>query len=476
MARLITHRCLVCGENAPGGSVPPDCPAGGGHSCALIVAEEEPGGGDSALEETAAFEPGSSEPDGWPEADDLETSAFGQYEVETLIGRGSMGRVYRATHRGLRRRCALKVMNPGLVQREPVTVEQFWAEARAVAGLVHPHIVTVHNLGTERDYHFIEMEYVPGGVSLTERVVREGPMPPDRATTLVRQVAQALEAAHRAGLVHRDVKPANVLMTPEGVAKLADFGLVRRRADRLAAVGALAGTPSFMAPELFGGSVASAATDLYAVGVMYYYLLTARLPYVADRVAKLIPLHQGAPIPDVRELAEVPDEVAGVLSRLLAKRPEGRPESAAALADELKGVLTHLHTTEELLLEALDGLGGLTQQTGREQFRVVFPVPGDRVQEVYLDATPGRTRERLLTIFSVCGPAQASHHEYALRLNATLTHGSLSIREVNGQPMFVMSKAFPRASVTAAEVRAAVQEIAKHSDRVERELSPADLF
>jgi serine/threonine protein kinase len=384
--------------------------------------------------------------------------------------------VYRATHRGLHRLCALKVMNPGLVQREPTTVEHFWAEARAVAGLVHPHIVTVHNLGTERDYHFIEMEYIPRGISLTEMVVREGPMSPHRATQMVRQVSQALEAAHRAGLVHRDVKPANVLITPEGQAKLADFGLVRRRADRLSAVGALAGTPSFMAPELFAGGTASAATDLYAVGVMYFYLLTARLPFVADRVAKLIPLHQSAPVPDVRRLAEVPDEVANLLSRLLAKTPEQRPESAGSLSEELKGVLAHLHTTEELIHEALDGLGGFIQQTAREQFRVVFPVPGGRVQEVYLDATTGRGPDRLLTIFSVCGPAQASHHEYALRLNATLTHGSLSIREVNGQPMFVMTKVFPRAGVTSAEVAAAVQEIARHSDRVEHELSPADLF
>lgn len=472
---MISPRCQVCGEAAPGGEVPPDCPAGGGEDCALIeVAEED--GRESPLEETAAFEPGGSEPDGWPEEDDLAGSQLAQYDVVEMIGRGTMGRVYRATHRGLRRHCALKVMNPGLVQREPITVEQFWAEARAVAGLVHPHIVTVHNLGTDRDYHYIEMEYIPSGVSLTELVVREGPQSTERATRLVRQVAQALEVAHQAGLVHRDVKPANVLMTPEGQAKLADFGLVRRRSERLSTFGALAGTPSFMAPELFTGQPASAATDLYAVGVMYFYLLTARLPFAADRIAKLIPMHQSAPVPDVRALAEVPDEVAAILGRLLAKPPGDRPASAVALSNELKEVLAHLHTTEELVHEALAGLGGVIQQTAREQFRVWFPVPNGRAQEVYLDATVGRGQDRLLTVFSVCGPAKESHHEYALRLNATLTHGSLSIREVNGDSMFVMTRVFPRVSVTASDIRAAVEEIARHGDRVEHELSPSDLL
>ncbi len=468
-------RCRICGEAAPGGVAPPDCPAGGGQSCALIVAGDDDAG-EGPLEKTAAFEPGGADPDGWPAEDDLAGSRFAQYDVAEMIGRGSMGRVYRATHRGLHRQCALKVMNPGMVQREPITVEQFWAEARAVAGLVHPHIVTVHNLGTERGYHFIEMEYIPKGISLTELVVREGPLNSERAARLVRQVAMALEAAHQAGLVHRDVKPANVLMTPEGQAKLADFGLVRRRAERFSAVGALAGTPSFMAPELFAGKLASASTDLYAVGVMYFYLLTARLPFAADRIAKLIPLHQRAPVPDVRELAEVSDEVAAILGRLLAKSPEARPESAAVLSNDLKDVLARLHTTEELIHEAMAGMGGLIQQTAREQFRVMIPVPNGRVQELYLDAASGRGRDRLLTVFSVCGPAKASFQEYALRLNATLTHGSLSIREVNGESMFVMTRVFPRVSVTPADVRAAVEEIARHSDRVERELSPMDLL
>ena len=137
--------------------------------------------------------------------------------------------------------------------------------------------MTVHNLGSVDGHHFIEMEYIPGGRTLRDTLVHEGPLEPERAATLARQVVLALGAAHDSGLVHRDIKPANVLLTPEGDAKLADFGLVRRL-DELAQGGApLAGTPTFMAPELFQGTPASPRSDIYAVGVLLFYCLSGRL-------------------------------------------------------------------------------------------------------------------------------------------------------------------------------------------------------
>jgi serine/threonine protein kinase len=446
-----------------------------------IALESLDGSRDPSLEGTRPHLPDGpppGEPDGFPEEDDLAGRNFAQYRMGAVLGRGTMGRVYRAEHIGLRRICAIKVVNPGLVAREPQTLDQFWAEARAIAGQIHPNIVTVHNLGTDRGYHFIEMEYVPGGVSLKEQVVRGGAMTPETATRLVRQVALALDAAHRSGLIHRDVKPANVLLTPDRNAKLADFGLARRLADGDTRRGRLAGTPTFMAPELFAGAPASPATDLYAVGVMYFYLLTARLPYTAEQLVKLISLHRKAPIPDVRRLApNVPDEAAAMLTRLLAKDPLDRPRTAGEVAEELRRLAAHLRDTDELINEAIDGLGALVQHGRRDQYRIVFPVPGNRLQEVYIEVVPGPRGERLLTIFSVCGIASARHFEFALKLNAALTHGSISIREVNGEPMFVMSRSFLRANVTSAEVRAAVKEIARQGDQVEQQLAGAvDLF
>jgi serine/threonine protein kinase len=413
---------------------------------------------------------------GFPAIDDLLGANLAHYRLESLIGYGSMGRVYQARHLGLDRHCAIKVMNPGLVARQPQIRERFWAEARAVANLVHPHIVTVHNLGSDRNYHFIEMEYVPGGVSLKERLVREGPFEPVRASVLVRQVVLALGAAHESGLVHRDVKPSNVLLTADGRAKLADFGLVRRLSELELAGVPIAGTPTFMAPELFEGIPASHRSDLYAVGVMYYYLLSARLPFASDQISHLVHLHRNEPVPEIRRIApHVPEVVSRILARCLDKQPRARYESADELAEDLKTAVFHLRDTESLIRESVEGLNCFVQG-GRDHYRLLFQLSSERLQEVYLEVTQSPRGERLLSIFSVCGPADPRHFEFALKLNAKLTYGSLSIRNVNGQPMFVMTRSYPRDHVNAADIRAALLEIARRGDRVEEQLFHVDLY
>jgi serine/threonine-protein kinase len=336
--------------------------------------------------------------------------------------------------------------------------------------------VTIHNLGCDRGYHFIEMEYVPGGVSLKESLVREGPFEPIRASTLVRQIVLALDAAHQSGLVHRDVKPANVLLTSDGRAKLADFGLVHRLNEPAVVGVPVAGTPTFMAPELFAGVPASHRSDLYAVGVMFYYLLSARLPFASDQIGHLIHLHRHEPVPDIRDFTpDVPHLVTEILARCLAKRPHERYASAEELAADLQAAIENARDTESLVRESLEGLDCFVQGA-RDNFRLLFQLPNDRLQEVYLEVTLGRNEERLLSVFSVCGPADPKHFEYALKLNDTLTFGSLSIRNVNDQPMFVMTRTFAREHVCAADVRAALLEIARRGDRVEQQLSDADLY
>lgn len=471
-------RCPFCDEVVTGTTPAVRCPFQGEVGCPLSDESAEPVL--DPLGETIAYqsEAGVAETDGFPDVDDLIGRTLGQYQVRSVLGRGSMGRVYKAEHRGLGRPCAIKVMNPGLVLRQPQVVDRFWAEARAAAALVHPNIVTVHNLGSDRGYHFIEMEYVPGGVSLSQLLVRDGALEPVRASTLVRQVALALGAAHRAGLVHRDVKPSNVLLTAEGRPKLADFGLVRRLSDeRSGGPSTLAGTPTFMAPELFAGAPAGPRTDLYALGVMYYYLLAARLPFSADRLERLIQRHRREPPPDLRVLTPgVPEEAIAIVDRLLAKRPEDRFDTADDVAEELRRVLGLLHDTEALVKEALEGVDCFVQHGGRDSFRLVVPVPDNRLHEVYIEVVEGRSGERLLQVFSVCGKADPKHYEFALKLNTELTIGGLSIRDVNGQPMFVMTRTYSRGLVTPTDIRAAVLEIARRGDWVEQQLCWYDVF
>ena len=414
--------------------------------------------------------------DGFPAVDDLTGQLLGQYRMGPVIGRGSMARVYQAEHQFLCRPCAIKVLNPGLVARQPQIREQFWAEARVVANLIHPSVVTVHNLGTDRDYHFIEMEYVPGGISLKETLVKDGPFESIRASKLVHQVVQALGAAHRSGLVHRDVKPANVLLTTEGKAKLADFGLVRRHNELGPSGAKVAGTPTFMAPELFSGGAASPRSDLYAVGVMFYYLLSARLPFAADRISRLIRLHRFEPVPDIREIIpDLNERVTEILARCLAKDPGARYASAEELAEDLDAAITQLRDTEGLLRESVEGLDCFIQGA-RDHFRILFKLPNDRLQEVYLEVGQNRHNERLLSVFSVCCPAEMRHYEFALKLNAEMSYGGLSIRDVNGQAMFVMTRTFPRGHVHPEAIRAALVDIARRSDWVEQQLTHADVY
>ena len=243
---------------------------------------------------------------------------LGEYRIESILGRGSMACVYKAEHMGLRRPCALKVMDPALVMKQPVIREQFWAEARVVANLLHPHIVTIHNLGSADGFHFIEMEYVPGGMTLRESLVREGPLEPVARPQLAR--------AGRAGpgcrprrrvLVHRDIKPANVLVPPRCRAKLADFGgrSPARRADTRR--GAAGRDADVHGPRtLPAGRRQSAASNIHARASCLFHALSGRLPFTADTIGQLIRLHQHQAVPDVRaDRRDAIPDAAGTRSR-----------------------------------------------------------------------------------------------------------------------------------------------------------------
>jgi eukaryotic-like serine/threonine-protein kinase len=410
-----------------------------------------------------------------PWGDELVGGRLSQYRIESHLGRGSMARVFKARHLGLERICALKIMNPRLISSQEANRDQFWAEARAAANLIHPHVVTIYNLGSDQGYDFIEMEYVAGAVSLRDCLIHRGPLHPVRAARLVRQVALALHEAHRSGIIHRDVKPANVLLTSHGHAKLADFGL----AQRLLGLPSrrLAGTPSFMAPELFKGTPASPQSDLYAVGVMLYYLVSGLLPFAAPSIKALIQLHHTQPVPDLHpDGPAIPEGLLQIIERCLAKSPSHRFASALELADELRLAIQRLRDTESLIRESVRGLDCFVQGA-RESFRILLPQQkGQRLQEVLIEVNEGKETERFLSVFSVCGPAEPTHHAAALALNARLTYGSISIRHVLGAPMFVMTRTFSRDRVRPSELRAAIIEIARRSDQIEQQITQLDVY
>jgi serine/threonine protein kinase len=216
--------------------------------------------------------------------DDEEDTLLGRelqvYRCQSLLGAGGMGRVYLALHTGLHRQCALKILSPRLIADDEDYVRHFQQEGRATAAIVHPNIVTVHAIGESDGLHFIEMEFVTGR-SLQQAIDDQRRLSPLRATTMAAHIAEGLSVAHRTDIVHRDLKPDNILLTQHRIPKIADFGLAKRIATRANDDDErLAGTPNFMAPELFNGQPATPASDVYALGVSYFLMLTGRVPFV----------------------------------------------------------------------------------------------------------------------------------------------------------------------------------------------------
>jgi predicted Ser/Thr protein kinase len=266
---------------------------------------------------------------------------LGGYTLESLLGRGGMGSVYLATHERLGRRVALKVIAPELAHDDDFRV-RFLREARLAASLDHPHVIPVYDAGEVDGVLFIAMRYVRG--STLQRVLRDaGPLRVAETVRIAEQVGSALDAAHAAGLVHRDVKPANVLLAePDGHVYLCDFGLAKPMSSTSTTqTGFFLGTADYSAPEQIEGRSVDARADVYSLGGVVFHCLTGRPPFMRDTEFAVLQAHLGDPPPLVSELRpELPLEVDRVVATALAKRPEARYASAGTLARALREAVT----------------------------------------------------------------------------------------------------------------------------------------
>jgi serine/threonine-protein kinase len=272
-----------------------------------------------------------------------EARRLGQYQLKQRLGAGGMGEVYLAEHRLLKRPCAVKLIRPQSAGDAGV-LRRFEREVQATALLSHPNTVEIYDYGHAEDgtFYYV-MEYLDG-LDLDDLVTRHGPLPPARAVHLLRQLCGALQEAHAAGLVHRDIKPGNVLVCRHGgrhdVAKLLDFGLVLAAGapddpTRLTAKGAVLGTPAYMAPEQArGAAAADARSDLYSLAALGYFLLAGRPPFQGGSAVELMLAHVQEPVPP---LAGAPADLEAVLRRCLAKAPADRFPDAGSLDEALAG-------------------------------------------------------------------------------------------------------------------------------------------
>ncbi|HXH96405.1 MAG TPA: serine/threonine-protein kinase, partial [Gaiellaceae bacterium] len=267
----------------------------------------------------------------------------GRYELEELLGSGGMSSVFLARDRLLDRHVALKVLH-ARYSDDDEHVARFRREARTVARLSHPHIVTVIDRGVDEGRQFIVFEYVQGE-NLKELVRRSGPLPAQRAVALGLAVAEGLAFAHAQGLVHRDVKPQNILLNEEGEVKVTDFGIARSLdVDRgLTQAGTVLGTSEYISPEQASGGVVTPATDVYSLGVVLWELLTGVVPFSGDSFMAVALRHVNEQPPrllDVRP--DAPPRLAAAVDRALAKSPADRLPSMQAFAQELRLCLDDL--------------------------------------------------------------------------------------------------------------------------------------
>ncbi|HET6944904.1 MAG TPA: protein kinase, partial [Gaiellaceae bacterium] len=256
----------------------------------------------------------------------MSTELIGErYELVELVGTGGMSSVYKAHDRLLERNVALKVLHPHYGDDDEY-VERFRREARAVAQLSHPNIVTVIDRGVDDGRQYIVFEYVDGE-NLKQLIERTGPLPIRQAIELGLQTAEALAFAHAHGLVHRDVKPQNVLLTPDGEAKVTDFGIARSLdvEHGVTQTGTVLGTSNYISPEQASGEPVTPATDVYSLGVVLFELLTGDVPFPGENFVAVAMKHINDPVPDVSSLRpDAPTRLVAAIERALEKDPRRR--------------------------------------------------------------------------------------------------------------------------------------------------------
>ena len=286
-----------------------------------------------------------------------------RYLLETFVAHGGMGDVWRARDEVLGRAVAVKIMRPDGTN-EPVFAQRFREEAMLTAGLSHHNIATLFDYGTHDGIAYLVMEFVEG-IPLSTAIRERGGFEVGEVRSIIGQMALALHAAHEAGVVHRDVKPANVMLMADGVVKLTDFGIARATGSTgLTRTGEMLGTPHYISPEQALGRSATAASDLYALGVVAHEMLTGRRPFDLDTPVATALAHISEPMPTLP--AAVPTDLLDVISRCLAKEPKDRPSSAQEVAIALGVPAGEVTLPAAVAAESGTGTGVAGTVTGRE--------------------------------------------------------------------------------------------------------------
>ncbi|MBI3271544.1 MAG: protein kinase [Planctomycetes bacterium] len=264
---------------------------------------------------------------------------LGGVKIKKELGAGGMGAVFLGHHEALDKDVAVKLLSPAMANDKQYT-ERFMREARTAAKVEHPNIVQVFNVGKEGDKYFLIMQFIDGQ-SLEDMVRQRRRLPLLEATRMVKDATKALDAAHKKGIIHRDIKPDNIMITKDGVVKVTDFGLARAAEgeSQVSMAGQVLGTPYYMAPEQCEGRKVDGRADIYSMGVTYFHLLTGAWPFTGEGTMAILMKHMRDPIPEIRTLVpELPESVSRVMQRALAKKLEQRYQTADEMVRDLESI------------------------------------------------------------------------------------------------------------------------------------------
>ena len=295
----------------------------------------------------------------------------GRYEIDRRVGVGGMADVYLAEDTRMGRKVALKILHPQYAGDESF-VERFRREALSAAKLQHPNIVQIYDSGRQGDFNFIVMEYVEGK-SLKDHLAQEGPLEISDAGRIAREVLTALAYAHRAGLVHRDIKPGNILLSEDGKVQVTDFGIARAEAgSTMTQTGTILGTAYYLSPEQAQGLQLDGRSDIYSLGVVVYEMLTGRRPFEGDSPVSIAYKHvREMPRPASSHRADVPPSLEAIVMTAMAKRPEDRYSSAALMRRDLEAFAAGREVTATLHVAAVDDGTQVIRSVGRLERQAV---------------------------------------------------------------------------------------------------------
>ena len=339
----------------------------------------------------------------------------GRYLIVRKLGSGGMAEVYLAEDQELGRKVALKMLNERHA-RDAQFVERFKREARNAAGLSHPHIVRIYDRGQAEGTYYIAMEYLDGP-TLKELLIRKGPTPPLTAIKFAREILSALAEAHRNEIVHRDIKPHNVIVSPDWQIKVTDFGIARSGASQMTEVGSIVGTAQYLSPEQARGAPVDQRSDLYSLGIVLYEMLTGKVPFTGEAAVEIAMKHLSAvPDPPSKLRPEISPELDAVVMRALAKDPDQRYSSAeemdADLARVARGAAVAPQTTEAMT-QVLSGAGAATDATVVQHVPPPVPVP-PTYRPLPTRAEPRRRRSIWPTLLSLLAIAIAAAGGYLI--------------------------------------------------------------